>query len=85
MRESELADYRSAAHDALRTTLPLWQTVDGMLARADVRGILAHELAPLAAYRLRSLGRPVPDALLPEEQIARTAVMTSAPAAPADT
>jgi Uncharacterised nucleotidyltransferase len=57
----------------------LWRTVDGMLARADVNGILAHQLAPLAAYRLRRLGRPVPDALLPEEQIARTAMMTSIP------
>jgi hypothetical protein len=57
----------------------LWRTVDGMLAQADVDGILAHQLAPLASYRLRSLGRPVPDAFLSEEQIARTAVMTSIP------
>ena len=78
MPESEQADYRSAAYDAF-CDASLWQTVDGMLARADVAGILAHELAPLAAHRLRSLGRPVPDALLPEEQIARTAVMTSIP------
>ena len=57
----------------------LWRTVDGMLAQANVAGILAHQLAPLAAYRLRRLGQAVPDAFLPEEQIARTAVMTSIP------
>jgi putative nucleotidyltransferase-like protein len=64
---------------AVSSDAALWQTVDGMLARADVGGILAHELAPLAAYRLRSLGLPVPGEFLPEEQITRTAVMTSIP------
>lgn len=57
----------------------LWRTVDGMLAQADVGGVLAHQLGPLAAYRLRRLGQTVPAAFLPEEQIARTAVMTSIP------
>ena len=61
------------------TEASLWRTVDGMLAQADVEGVLAHRLAPLAAHRLRRLGRPVPEALLPEDKIARAAVMTSIP------
>jgi hypothetical protein len=58
---------------------PLWAAVDAMLARARVDGILANKVGPLAAYRLRQLGQPVPDALQREEQLARMSVLTAIP------
>jgi hypothetical protein len=57
----------------------LWRRVDGLLARAEIGGIVAHKLGPLAAYRLRRLDRPVPAALESEEQLARMAVLTAIP------
>jgi hypothetical protein len=58
---------------------PLWTAVDGVLARADVEGILAHKLGPLAARRLRSLGEPVPAALESEERLAKLATVSAGP------
>ena len=58
---------------------PLWRAVDRLLARAEVGGVLAHGVAPLAAYRLRRLGEPVPAALQPYEQLARMATLTAIP------
>jgi hypothetical protein len=48
----------------------LWRSVDGLLAQADVEGVIAHKLGPLAANRLRRLGLPVPPALEVEERAA---------------
>lgn len=61
------------------TETPLWPAVDDLLAHAKVDGILAHQLGPLAAHRLRRLGRPVPAALQREEQLARMSMLTSIP------
>jgi len=48
----------------------LWRSVDRLLAQADVDAVIAHKLGPLAANRLRRLGRPVPPALEAEERAA---------------
>jgi len=58
---------------------PLWHAVDRLLARADLAGIQAHRLGPLAAHRLRELRQPVPAALQQDEQLARMAMLTSIP------
>lgn len=57
----------------------LWRAVDDMLARGHEAGLLAHRLGPLAAHRLRRVGRHVPDALEREERLARMAMLTSVP------
>src|SRR5581483_5977639 len=75
---SSSARYRCAPM-TLAAEGPLWRAVDGLLARADVDGVLAHRVAPLAAYRLRQLGEPVPAALQPYEQLARMATLTAIP------
>jgi hypothetical protein len=54
--------------DDVSTTL--WRSLDRLLAQADVEGVIAHKLGPLAANRLRRLGRPVPPALVLEERAA---------------
>jgi putative nucleotidyltransferase-like protein len=63
----------------LSPTAPPWPAVDRLLARADVNGIEAHGLGPLAAHRLRQLRQSVPAALQKHEQLARMAMLTSIP------
>ena len=58
---------------------PLWQAVDRLLAHADLTGVEAHGLGPLAAHRLRELGQPVPAALEQARALARMAMLTSIP------
>jgi hypothetical protein len=57
----------------------LWQSVDRLLGRADIDGIRAHKLGPLAARRLRRLERPVPSVLAAEERAAVGAMMIAKP------
>src|SRR5438876_12119229 len=57
----------------------LWRSLDRLLEQADVPGAIAHKLGPLAAHRLRRLGRPVPPALEDEE---RAATLANAPVVP---
>jgi Uncharacterised nucleotidyltransferase len=46
----------------------LWRAVARLIDRASLEGILAHRLEPLAAARLRELGRPVPEELVGPER-----------------
>lgn len=57
----------------------LWSAVARLLERATIPGILAHELGPLAAYRLRQLGDPVPPPLQLEERAASLSMLTAVP------
>ena len=57
----------------------LWTAVDRLLASASLAGLLAHELGPLAANRLRRLGEPVPKPLLLEERAASLSMLTTTP------
>jgi hypothetical protein len=52
-----------------------WRSLDRLLERADVEGIRAHKLGPLAARRLRELGRPVPALLAHDARAAATAML----------
>lgn len=51
----------------------LWPAVDLFLDRLDVAALSKHGLGPLAAYRLRELGRPVAERLQREERAAAAA------------
>ena len=53
--------------------------MDRLLAEATVPGIVAHELGPLAAHRLRRRGEPVPGALAREERAALLSSLTARP------
>ena len=57
----------------------LWSSVDALLDRATINGVLAHKLGPLAASRRRSAGEPVPEVLAVEERIASLAGMIADP------
>jgi hypothetical protein len=57
----------------------LWAAVDDLLAHADLEGVVANKLGPLAARRLRLRGEPVPERLAREQQLARAAFMTAVP------
>jgi len=57
----------------------LWRTADRLLERASIPGILAHKMGPLAAFRLRRLGRPLPKPLADEERAASLAMLTGMP------
>jgi hypothetical protein len=57
----------------------LWSAIDRLLGGATIPGILAHELGPLAAYRLRQLGDPVPLPLQLEERAASLSMLTAVP------
>jgi hypothetical protein len=57
----------------------IWASVDRLLARAEVGGILAHKLGPLAARRLRGLGEPVPPSLAAPERAAAISMMVATP------
>ncbi len=57
----------------------LWRAVDRLLADAEVEGIVAHKLGPLAARRLRALGEPIPEALANQERLARASMLTAVP------
>jgi len=67
------------ASGAERRQTELCEAVDRLLAEAGVSGILAHELGPLAAHRLRRRGEPVPAALAREERGAVLATLTARP------
>lgn len=58
---------------------PPFDAVERLLAEADLAGILAQELGPLAAHRLRRLGQRLPDALATEERRAQAAWLTAVP------
>jgi len=58
---------------------PLWRAVDRLLAQAEIDGIVAHQLGPLAAYRLEQLGQPVPPELQAQARMARLATVTASP------
>jgi hypothetical protein len=62
----------SAEHEAT-----IWRRVDELLATADVEGVLANKLGPLAARRLHEQGGPVPPTLEDEARLARAAWMSS--------
>jgi hypothetical protein len=47
----------------------VWAGVDRLLARADGRALVFHRLEPLAAHRLRMLGRDVPEELVETERL----------------
>jgi hypothetical protein len=51
----------------------LWRTLDELLETAELDGIIAHKLGPLAANRLRRLGQPLPPELRAEERAAALA------------
>jgi hypothetical protein len=74
-RASEQADAATAA-DASTT---LWRALDGLLETAELDGIVAHKLGPLAANRLRRLGQPLPPALRAEERAAALANALAVP------
>jgi hypothetical protein len=53
----------------------LWRSLDRLLDGAAVDGIRAHKLGPLAAWRLRELGRTVPALLAHDARAAVTAML----------
>ena len=57
----------------------LWEAIDQILARADLTGVLAHRLGPLAAIRLRTLDLPLPPQLEGEERAATLANLAAVP------
>jgi hypothetical protein len=57
----------------------IWRTLDERLARADVAGVLANKLGPIAARSMRHDGRPVPKALETEARLAKTAWISAIP------
>jgi hypothetical protein len=74
-RASEQAD--AVTLDDASTTL--WRALDGLLETAELDGIIAHKLGPLAANRLRRLGQPLPPALQAEERAAALANALAVP------
>lgn len=68
-----------ASDDADIRLQALWGAVDELLARATLPGILAHSLGPLAAYRLRRLGEPLPARLALEERTATFCMLLAKP------
>ena len=62
-----------------RDSPDLWDSVDRVIDRATVSGLLANKLGPLGADRLRRLGRPVPSALQYEERAASVNMLTAVP------
>jgi hypothetical protein len=60
-------------------TAALWNAADRIVDRASLAGILAHKLGPLAANRLRRLGRPLPESLREEERSASISMLTAGP------
>jgi putative nucleotidyltransferase-like protein len=53
----------------------VWRSLDRLLDHADVDGIRAHKLGPLAARRLRELDRAVPALLAHDARAAATAML----------
>ena len=58
-------------------SIPLWPAVGALIDSASIDGVLAHKLAPLAAGRRRSAGRPVPEAFAAEERAASFAALSA--------
>lgn len=52
--------------------------LDRLLERADERSLVLHRLEPLAAERLRRLGRPVPDELVEVERLGAAFALAAA-------
>jgi Uncharacterised nucleotidyltransferase len=57
------------ASETLGSTRRIWAAVDALLARADGPALVFHRLEPLAARRLRALGREVPEELVETERL----------------
>ena len=70
------ADDAATPADASTT---LWRALDGLLETAELDGVIAHKLGPLAANRLRRLGQPLPTALRAEERAAALANALAVP------
>jgi hypothetical protein len=57
----------------------VWNATDLLLEGATIPGVLAHELGPLAAHRLRRLGEGVPRPLALEGRAASLSMLTAIP------
>jgi hypothetical protein len=68
-RARDQADPRAAAVQA---------GLDRLLERADERSLVLHRLEPLAAERLRRLGRPVPEELVEVERLGAAFALAAA-------
>lgn len=55
----------------------IWPAIYALLDDAPIDGVLAHELAPLAAGRRRAAGKTVPEALAAEERAASFAALSA--------
>lgn len=60
------------------TNAVIWAGVDRLLERADERSLVFHRLEPLAARRLRALGREVPEELLETERLGAAFALAAA-------
>lgn len=54
-----------------------WPAIDRILERLDVESVRGHGLGPLCAFRLRSLGRPLPQELEREERATHAAQLVA--------
>jgi Uncharacterised nucleotidyltransferase len=63
----------------LERQIPLWEAVERRLTAASEEGVLAHQLAPLAALMLRRSGRAVPASWLAEERQAAVRMLAVVP------
>jgi hypothetical protein len=65
--------------EANRRAAEVWDATDRLLEGATIAQVLAHELGPLAAHRIRRLGAPVPRPLAVEERAASLSMLTAIP------
>lgn len=56
----------------------IWEGADRLVARADERALVFHRLEPLAARRLRRLGREVPEKLVESERLGAAFALAAA-------
>jgi len=61
------------------TSSRIWEALESLLAGASEEGVLAHQLAPLAAEIRRRSGRAVPSSWLAEEREAAVRMLAVAP------
>jgi Uncharacterised nucleotidyltransferase len=61
------------------STTELWRAVDRLIDHADLDGILAHKLGPLASIRWRDVERQAPEALAAEERAASFSMLCALP------
>jgi Uncharacterised nucleotidyltransferase len=71
-------DYGPGVGNAISTD-ELWRSVDQLIDRGELDGILAHKVGPLAALRCRALGRLLPKRLVEEERAASLAMLSAVP------